>query len=113
MRIIDADGALLGWAETWGEMPGDGTVRLARGAAVAVERSGAAARVNVHWVDLNVNATVPIAAIECVQGQIVEIQPLVALSFASSEASLPAVTVGRAVIEVQAGTIGAGAASWP
>lgn len=112
VRLLDADGALLTWAEVQAEARGDGclwpSTRVV--ACHPCERSGIPTMLSVHWAEVNVETRVPItlpavragdATVNLTLGD----TPIVRVGAAAS--GLPPVTVHRAVaVLVPAGCLG-------
>lgn len=58
LRLMDADGQLLGWQEVQALARGDGALWLESGQSVTVpiDVSGSASVLSVHWPDVHVEA---------------------------------------------------------
>jgi hypothetical protein len=61
VRVLDAAGSLLAWAEVHAEARGDGRLWSTHACLAPVEAAGEPAFVSVHWPDVHVEARAPIA----------------------------------------------------
>jgi hypothetical protein len=61
VRVLDAEGVLLGWAEVMAEARGDGCLWPTSADQVVVisELSGVPAALSIHWADVNIETRVP------------------------------------------------------
>lgn len=110
IRLLDADGVLLGWAEALGEARGDGIITVAAPTLIAVEEIGRPCAVSVHWCDVNVEIRQPIEHPQVVfPGQAFTIPAeWAAIVCGKMPSGLPPVTVRSPVrIEMLPGAIGA------
>lgn len=111
VRVLAADGSLLGWTEVRAEGR-EGALWAIRPVAVTIETSGTPETVSVHWADVNVEVRVPCTYTASVTaGQLVGLPydastPLITLG--QPARGLPPVTVRQAVaIGVPSAVIGA------
>lgn len=113
LRLLAADGSLLGWTEVQAEGR-EGALWAIRPVAVCIEAAGVPETVSVHWADVNVEVRVPCTVTSAVTpGQIVGLPygdgaPLITLG--APARGLPPVTVRQTVaIGVPSAVIGAAA----
>lgn len=59
LRVLDAQGQLLGWTAVDAEARGDGTLRATRPVSVLMDAAGTPDTVSIHWADVNVEVRVP------------------------------------------------------
>jgi hypothetical protein len=109
IRLLDEEKQLLGWGEVVADAKGDGTLcSTTPRIEIPIERAGMIAFLNSHWVDLNVNLSIPQPKSVVEVGQIFSlrfIEPIFRIP--SSEPSLPAVTIrSSAEVEVPTGHLG-------
>lgn len=105
IRLLDAQGGLLGWTEVMGLARGDGCLHLPV-CTVPVEIDGEPRTLSVHWCDLNVEARSSLAVGACRRGTplVLNVPPIV---IGPPGRDLPAVTVTQpCAIDVPAGVIG-------
>ncbi len=111
LRVLDADGQLLAWAELQAETRGNGAIWATQPfMCEEADRSGQGVKLNVHWPDLNIHITHAVTPITVQEGRPVVLawpsdRPLMA--FPTDPTPLPPVTVRTSVaIGVPAGCLG-------
>jgi hypothetical protein len=99
LRVIDAAGKLLGWAEFMAEARGDGRLWAPAPVSVAFEEQGTPAELSVHWVDVNVETRQQFQqTLEVFPGQSAIVLPAGPVLVVGMPAGgLPPVTVKRSV----------------
>jgi hypothetical protein len=111
VRVLDAAGALLGWAEAAGTALGDGYIRVLGPLPVLIEVEGHPQAISIHWCDVNVETRVPFAAaVPGVRvGDTITLALDPAFRVGPAAGGLPSVTVRAPVaIDVPVGRLGAG-----
>ncbi len=100
VRAIDANGEMLGWAEVYADMFGDGNLTVARPTVIPIEQEGLLAFTSVHWCDVNVEIRTPTPHRAVSVGHHVNIPaPWVAIVVGPPAGGLPPITV-RTPIEI-------------
>jgi hypothetical protein len=112
LRVLDADGALLAWAEVMAHARGDGALWApVPSVAAYVERAGAPAQLSIHWADVNVECRGPLEHPAVVEGAVMTLtfladQPVMRVG--PMPGPLPPVTVRSPVsVAVPVGSLGA------
>lgn len=109
IRVLDADGHLLGWAEACGDARGDGALWVDPVPGVLIDEPGTPAWLSVHWCDVNVEVRSQLVAPAAKAGDTITPQwngP--ALVVGPAAGGLPPVTVRQSIaIGVPAGQLGA------
>jgi hypothetical protein len=106
VRLLDADGELLAWAEVMAKSRPQGRPRSTPFVAesqtlFSIERDGIATGISVHWADLDVARYTPLNACPVQTGQIHRfdwIEPVWMVEGSKQDVPLPQVTVGRPVV---------------
>jgi hypothetical protein len=110
IRLLDAEGALLGWQEHWARVKGDGCLRADGPVTIPVDTAGVPTTLSTHWTDLNVEVRVPFTApVSVTPGDELRVfEPGAALIQAGTPPGhLPAVTVKRRIaVAVPVGGLG-------
>lgn len=111
LRVLDADGVLLTWAEVQAVARGDGCLWAPSSVIVCepCERSGIPVTLSIHWTDLNVETQGSFSAPAVVQGALLTLvydqRPLMTIGAPAS--GLAPVTVHRSVtVGPQTGSMG-------
>lgn len=117
VRLLDAAGELLSWAEVQAEARPQGRPRSTPFMALnstqfVVEKAGTATQLAIHWADLDVARLVPLMEPQPVEvAQVVTfhwIQPVWLVEGSKVDIPLPAVTVRAPVaVTVPVGSMGA------
>jgi hypothetical protein len=109
LRLLDAAGELLGWAEVPGVMKGDGNLTVEQSVMVPVEAVGIAAQLSIHWCDVNVEERLSMFPQRVTPGCVVPISaPWVAMRIGPPAGGLPPVTVREPVsVGIPVGSLGA------
>ena len=71
IRLLNAQGQLLGWAEALGEARGDGALWVWAPTNIGIEVNGILTHVSVHWCDVNVEVRVVAAPQTVTLGQVI------------------------------------------
>lgn len=108
IRLLDADGNMLGWCIHYAAIKGDGTLRASDNITITATDQGIVDEVSIHWVDINVETRVP-SRFMVTQGQTVQIFPYntVLIECGHQAGGLPPVTVGSTEVPVPVGQLGA------
>lgn len=69
IRLLDAAGELLGWAQVMGHARGDGKIWVNEPTLVQIDQIGTVAIVSVHWCDVNVELRYTVDPKELILGQ--------------------------------------------
>lgn len=107
IRLMDAEGELLGWTQVEGHARGDGIIWLEQMAQVPVDVKGVLAFMSVHWCDVNVEIRHAVELLEVTPENyyIVPAGPMIKCGPAAG--GLPPVTVRTPInLGVPAGTMG-------
>lgn len=111
IRLLDASGALLGWAEHQAAVRGDGKIRASETVVIPVDRVGAPVTASVHWTDVNVEFRWPVHLARLPRiGEGVTLwgadYPLIDVG--APPVGLPPVTLGgNVLVDLPVGTLGA------
>jgi len=107
VRVLDAAGALLAWAEVWAEARGDGRLWADGTYPALVEQDGTPAWLSIHWADVNVEVRLPYDKPAVHAGETIALSwaPSHVLYVGEAAGGLPPVTVRSAVtVGVPVGT---------
>jgi len=109
IRLLDAAGSLIGWTEHQAAVPGDGTLRAAADVIIVASASGYPITASVHWADINTETRITIPAMPLSAGESLALftKGSTILVVGQMPQNLAPVTVGRAVVSVPAGGVGA------
>lgn len=111
LRVLDAGGELLAWAELLADARGDGCLwPQPRAVSALVDRAGQPALLSVHWADVNVEVRSPFDHPPLTEGGAITLafgdQPV--LRVGPMPGPLPPVTVrAPVVVTVPVGALGA------
>lgn len=109
LRVLDAEGVMLGAVVHHARIKGDGCVRAAGPVVMGMARAGIPSVLSVHWCDVHVETRVPLALPSVMPGQIVEVcaagAPLMVVG--PMPGPLPPVEQSGAVVPVPVGGLGA------
>ena len=109
LRLLDAEGALLGAVVHDAAIKGDGCLRAAGPVVVTVAQTGCPAVLSLHWCDVNVETRIAAPVPWVTTGQVVTLfdrdAPLIVVG--PMPASLPPIVVGAVTVAVPAGGLGA------
>lgn len=75
VRLLDAAGTILAWADVYAQARGDGALWLMAPFQAVGEKSGSAVTVSVHWPDINAHVLIPLEAAIPVQAQTIVTVP--------------------------------------
>lgn len=109
IRLLAADGSLLGWTEISALARGDGRLWALEPVQLGVEQAGTPAQVSAHWVDVNVETRVTLTEHRQLSvGEVVTVSPAgPILIVGPMPGALPPVTVRAPVkVAVPAGGMG-------
>lgn len=108
LRLLDKDRHVLGWTKLFAETRGDGCFRAMQHFVAEADATGTGTDVCIHWPDVNVHRTVPLAQpIAAVAGAVFSV-PLngeAILTIDGDARPLPPVTV-RTAVHVQPASYG-------
>ena len=62
LRLLDADGHLLGWCQHDAAVKGDGLLRAAGVVVLVLDAPGVPTSLSIHWADVNSEIRVPMPA---------------------------------------------------
>jgi hypothetical protein len=109
VRLLNAEGDLLGSVVHHAAIKGDGCLRAAGPVVCGIAHSGFPSSISLHWCDVNVEVRVPSPVPSVQAGQIVPLfdrgAPLIVVG--PMPGPLPAITVGEVKVPVPVGGIGA------
>jgi hypothetical protein len=108
LRLLDAEGNLLGWAEVQGVARGNGALWMEADTAIFIRQAGVPSRLSVHWCDVNCEYSVAFPGVtEANVGNFITITaegPLWTVGPAAG--GLPPVEVASTVIGIPVGSLG-------
>lgn len=109
VRVLDADGAMLGSVVHDAAVKGDGCLRAAGAVVCGIAHSGFAACVSLHWADINVEVRVPAPIPEMHAGDLVALFPADAplITVGPMPGPLPPIVVGSTAVAIPVGELGA------
>lgn len=108
VRLLAADGRLLGWAEVAAVARGDGQLHAAEPVLIAPDEKGIATVLSVHWADVNVEARQALNPPTVLDRMVTVFQAGPIFRVGEMPTELPPVTVRTpAVVGVPVGALGA------
>lgn len=110
IRVLDdASGALLGWVAHQAAIRGDGCLRASAPVIVSIRAPGRTGAVSVHWADLNTETRWPMPGRAVAPGDTLTLfEPhAVILTVGTPPSGLPELVVGRQVVGIPSGGVGA------
>lgn len=111
VRLMDAEGRMLGWAETSAHARGDGKLWIEKPVAVPVIEDGNFEFISSHWTEMNIEVRLPVpeGPVALKKGTIMPLTaPWAVFDLGAPAGGLPPVTIGHNVaITVPTGVIAA------
>jgi hypothetical protein len=106
LRLLDSDGALVGWAVHHARLRGDGCLRASSDVIIPIDPPRVGTVLSIHWCDPNVEIRMPVV----VGGMPSFVafrfdDPLIRIG--EMPGPLPAITVGSVAVGIPVGAMGA------